>query len=79
MKKKKKGTMSAKICNKIRFERLKRRLSQEELALAAGITQTGLSKIENGSVSPTIDTIEFLAEALGMSFLDLIDVSKVEL
>lgn len=79
MKKKRKGTVSAKICNKIKFERMKRNLSQEQLALAAGLTQTGLSKIETGNVSPTIDSIEFIAEALGMDFLDLIDVSKVEL
>lgn len=79
MSKRRKGKVVPKLCLKIKFERLKRNLSQEDLALSAGITPTGLSKIENGSVSPTIDTVEFIAEALGMEFLDLIDVSKVEL
>lgn len=79
MAKRKRGTISLKIANKIKFERMKRIISQEELASKAGITQTGLSKIETGKVSPSIDTIEFIAEALGMSFAELIDVSKVKL
>ncbi len=79
MVKRRRGTIVPKLGMKIKFERLKRNLSQEDLALSAGITPTGLSKIENGSVSPTIDSVEFIAEALGMEFLELIDVSKVEL
>lgn len=58
---------------------MKRNISQEELALSAGLSRAGLSKIETGVVSPTIDSVEFIAEALGMDFLDLIDVSKVDL
>lgn len=79
MKVRKKGTISSKISNKIKFERMKRNISQEDLALSSGLTQTGLSKIETGKVSPTIDSLEFIAQALGMEFLELVDVSKVEL
>jgi len=79
MKERKRGQISSKICNKIRFERMKRNISQEELALSSGLSRAGLSKIETGAVSPTVDSIEFIAEALGMSFLELIDVSKVDL
>ena len=77
--KKKVSKISEKICNKIRFERLKRNIAQEELAFNAGISRNGLSKIETGKSSPKIETVEFIAEALGMDFMELIDVSKVEL
>ena len=74
-----KGTITTKICFKIKFERMKRNLSQEDLALAAGISRNGLSNIESGKASPTIDTLEKSANALGIAFLDLVDVSKVDL
>ena len=77
--KRKRGEISKKISNKIRFERMKRNISQEELAFASGLSRTGMSKIETGLVSPSIDSLEFIARALGMEFLDLVDVSKVEL
>ena len=54
---------SNKICAKIRLERLKRKLSQDELAGIAGISAAGLGRIERAEVSPTIITIEKLAEA----------------
>lgn len=79
MTKRRRGSVSTKLSNKIRFERMKKNLSQEKLAEMAGLSKNGLSKIETGSVSPTIDSVEFIAEALGMEFLELIDVSKVEL
>lgn len=75
----KRGTISKKISTKIRFERMKRNISQEDLALSAGLSRNGLSKIETGIVSPSIDSLEFIAQALGMEFLELVDVSKVEL
>ncbi len=68
-----------KICAKIKIERMKRNLSQEELAGSAGLSKNGLGRIERAEVSPTIVTLEKIADALGMDFLDLVDVSKVEL
>lgn len=77
--KREKGIITTKICYKIKFERMKRNLSQEELALSAGISRNGLSNIESGKASPTIDTVEKIANALNIGFLDLVDVSKVDL
>lgn len=77
--KREKGTITTKICYKIKFERMKRNLSQEDLALTAGISRNGLSNIESGKASPTIDTLEKIAQALDIAFLDLVDVSKVDL
>lgn len=71
--------ITEKICLKIKFERQKRGISQEELALAAGLSRNALWKIESGKVSPTIATLEKIAIALGMDFATLTDVSKVDL
>jgi uncharacterized protein len=40
-------------------------LSQTALAARAGTSQQALSKIENGSVSPSVDTLARLAAAVG--------------
>ncbi len=72
-------TISNKICLKIRIERIKRNLSQEELSFAAGLSKNGLGRIERAEVSPTITTLEKIADALEIDFLELVDVSKVEL
>lgn len=74
-----KGTITTKICFKIKFERMKRNLSQEELGLAAGLNRNTVGNIERGYSSPTIDTLEKIAKALDIAFLDLVDVSKVDL
>ena len=71
--------ISEKICLKIRFEREKRGMSQEDLALASGLSRNAIWKIESGRVSPTITSVEKIALALEMDFATLTDVSKVEL
>lgn len=71
--------ITEKICLKIKFERQKRGISQEELALSAGLSRNAIWKIESGKVSPTIASLEKIAEALGMDFATLTDVSKVDL
>lgn len=73
------NSINNKICYKIKFERMKRNLSQEDLALAAGLNRNTVGNIERGYASPTIDTLEKIANALGIAFLDLVDVSKVDL
>lgn len=55
----------------IRSRRLAKRLSQEELAFAAGMDRTHLSVLELGQKSPTLDTITLLCETLGISLVDL--------
>lgn len=71
--------VSEKICLKVKFERIKRNLSQEQLAFKANVNKNTIWKIETGKVSPTIETLEKIANAFGMNFLDLIDVSKIDL
>ena len=71
--------LSNNICLKIKLERIKRNISQEELALLAGLNRNTVGKIERMETSPTIDTIEKIANVFKMKFIDLVDVSKVNL
>lgn len=73
------SVINKKICLKVKFERLKKSLSQEELAFIAGLNKNTIWKIETGRVSPTIETLEKIANALEIDFNTLTDVSKVEL
>ena len=71
--------ISIKIAKKVKLERTKRDLSQQDLALMAGIDKNTIWKIETNQVSPTVATLEKIAKALEMDFASLTDVSKVEL
>ena len=73
------GMISSKISKKLKLERNKRDLSQQALALIAGVDKNTIWKIETGQVSPTIATLEKIAKALEMDFAELTDVSKVDL
>ena len=58
---------------------MKKNLSQEEFAFNAGLSRNAIWKIETGKVSPTIETLDKIARALGIEISTLTDVSKVEL
>lgn len=45
--------------------RLESRMTQKELAEKTGIRQSNISRIENGSASPTIDTLSRIAAGMG--------------
>jgi transcriptional regulator with XRE-family HTH domain len=49
----------------LRHARKKANLSQRELARRAGTTQATISRIEDGLISPRVDTLERLLEACG--------------
>ena len=55
------------VANRIKNERIQRRMSQMDLALEAGLSQGYLAMIENHQKIPTITTIFKLARALNMS------------
>ena len=74
-----KNNVNEKISKKIKLERNKRNMSQQELAFLAGLDKNTIWKIETGQVSPTINTLEKIANALNMDFMSLVDITKVEL
>ena len=49
-----------------------REWSQDELARRAGLQRTHISRIEQGKYAVTLETIQAIAEALGMT-VDIID------
>lgn len=71
--------INRKICTKVKFERIKKGLSQEDLALSSGLSRNAIWKIESARVSPTIETLEKIANALDIDFMTLIDISKLDL
>lgn len=46
-------------------ERIKRKMTQEQLAKKAGIQQPSLARVESGSVTPSISTLARIAQAFG--------------
>ena len=74
-----KSELNSKICLRIKFERIKRSLSQEQLAEIADLNRNTIGNIERGLASPTVDTLEKLAKAFNMNVLDLMDVSNISL
>jgi transcriptional regulator with XRE-family HTH domain len=69
---------SAAVGQAIRGLRLERDLTQESLAHGAGITVGHLSKIERGQSNPTWETVAGIAEALGISLVDVAKAAEDE-
>lgn len=49
----------------LRYTRQRAGMSQRELAIATGIPQPAISRIERGSVSPRVETLERLLAGAG--------------
>ena len=60
-----------KFGNKVREERLRRNLSQEELAEKAGVHRTYIGMIERAEKNITLENIDKIAKALDMKISDL--------
>lgn len=60
-----------KIGIKIKLERVKRNLTQEELAEMADISRPSVGFIERGEQSPSFDTMEKIANAFGITVQEL--------
>ena len=56
----------------LREWRLRQEFTQEQLAERAGLSYKFIGEIERGQANPTLDTIESLADALGMAIPDLL-------
>ncbi len=74
--------MEQTVGERIRYFRMHQGLSQEKLALAAGINPAFLGHLERGLKSPTMTTLDKIIKALGISYCeffdDAIDVNDTE-
>ena len=64
-------TILKKFGERVKKERLKQNLSQEELAARAGVHRTYIGMIERAEKNITLKNIEKIAKALGISITDL--------
>jgi transcriptional regulator with XRE-family HTH domain len=65
------------VGQRIREWRLKREMSQAEVARQAGITQASLSNYENGKRDLPLSTLLGVTSALSVSLGDLLDMPEV--
>ena len=68
-----KQALTVQTGERIRYFRVLKRLSQEELALNAGINPTYIGHIERGLKCPTIDTLSKICIALNITLSQLLD------
>lgn len=61
------------VDGKLRETRLRRALTQAELAEKAGTTEATVNRLENGLQDPRMSTLRKVAAALGVEPADLID------
>ena len=62
--------------DRIKELRMKRLLTQEELAEMTGIAAATLSRIENNLHSPSISTLKALTQALDVEITEIIDFER---
>ncbi len=60
-----------KLSKRIRIERERRGLSQQQLADKAGISRGYLARLETARQDPTVGTVEKVARALRIKLADL--------
>lgn len=60
----------------VRKLRVKHAISQEALAVDAGVDRSYVGRIERGVENPTVETLERLAVALDVSVAELLAVPK---
>ena len=56
----------------VRKERLKQKLSQEELADRAGLHRTYIGMVERAEKNVTLESIQKITKALGLKIADLL-------
>lgn len=71
-----KHSLSTLLGSCVRELRLASGKSQVEFGERCGFYQTYLSRIENGKANPTLNAMEVIANALGMTVFELFDKVK---
>ena len=69
----KKKTLSQRFGQCVRDLRDEAGLTQTEFAELCGFYQTYLSRVENGRANPTLNAMEVIANALGLTVFELFE------
>lgn len=67
--------MENKVGQRIKYYRLQRGMSQEQLALSAGINPAFLGHLERGLKSPTMTTLDKIIGALNLTYSEFFEDS----
>ena len=62
-----------KLGYKIKYESVKRKISQLDLSLKTGLTTRTISRIECGTIDPKYSTLVKIAKALDLDIENLLD------
>ena len=68
----------ARVAWNLRRLRVARALSQENLAVDAGVDRTAISGIENATYNPSIDLLDRLTAAIGADLAELFAIPAPE-
>lgn len=71
-------TLAQQFGERVRAMRLAQGLSQVEFGERCGFYQTYLSRVERGQANPTLNAMEVIANALGVTVFDLFDAMRTE-
>ncbi len=71
MKKESHTNLTEKLGQKIRIERMKRKMSQEKLAELAELNRNFIGMVERGESNITVKNLEAISLAFGMEIKDL--------
>jgi len=66
------------VANRLKILREAKNISVNKLANLAGLSQTFVREIELGNKQPTIESLELLCEALGVSLKDFFDDELID-
>jgi transcriptional regulator with XRE-family HTH domain len=64
---------------RVKFERMKKNLTQEQLAELANISRATITKLEKNLSSPTLDVVEDISRALGYKPSELFIFKDLEI
>lgn len=70
------GNINSIVSENLKRIREEKRMSQDAVALASGISKSMLSQIERGDVNPTISTVWKIVHGLKISFTDLVGLPE---
>ena len=68
-----------KIGNKLREYRIRANVSQLQLELSIGASTGSISRIENGLVNPSKETLLKIAEVLNLNFLEKAELLGIQI
>lgn len=69
---KKRTTARERIARNLQSLRLKKGLTQDQVAATAGISQTFFSQVETGKRNVSVDTLQSIADVLDVDIVDLL-------